>query len=111
MLGFELNVNGEKISASLENGVVSLIVTQISRGSVNSVELDLRGLDTTELNKDEMLDWYNKLLNEGDEFCVKIKNITLNSEPRKSEKREFDFERKIKSYHILKKELEEKGLI
>ncbi len=37
MLGFELNSKGRKILASLENGVVSLIATQISRGSINSI--------------------------------------------------------------------------
>ncbi len=111
MLGIELKINGEKIYASLENGVVSLITTQISKGTMNSIELDLKGLDTTELDRDETIDWYNKILNEGDEFSVKIKNITQNSEPRKSEKCNSDIERKLKSYHLLKEELESKGLI
>ena len=111
MLGFELNINGEKISAALEHGVVTLITTQISRGDNNSIELDLKGLDTSELTMEEMIDWYNTTLKEGDEFIVKVKNIGKNSIPQKNEKRKSDIERKIESYHLLKKELEEKGLI
>ncbi len=111
MLGFELNINGAKISASLESGVVSLIATQIARDGCNSIELDLKGLDTSGLAKDEMLDWYNAILKEGDEFHVKIKNIDNNSTPIKREERNSNLEKKLKSYHLLKKELEDKGLL
>jgi hypothetical protein len=111
MLGFELTINGEEISAALENGVVSLIATQMSRGMSNSVELDLRGLDTSGATQDEMIDWYSATLNDGDEVILKVKNITKNSMPQKREKRDSDDERKLKSYYLLKKELEDKELI
>ncbi len=113
MLGFELTINGEKVSAALEHGVVSLITTQISKDGINSIELDLKGLDIAELNKDKKIDWYNKILNEGDEFSVKVKDIIDNSPPCKliEVKRKTRDERKLASYEALKKELEEKGLI
>ncbi len=111
MLGFELNINGVQISASLESGVVSLIATQIARDECNSIELDLKGLDTSGLAKEEMVDWYNTILKEGDEFHVKIKNIDNNSAPIKRKERNSDLEKKLKSYHHLKKELEDKGIL
>lgn len=111
MLGFELNINGNKISAALESGVVSLISTQISIGGHNSIEIDLKGLDTSELAIDEKIDWYNTTLSEGDEFTVKVKNILKNTTPQKRENRNPDIEVKLKSYLLLKKELEDKGLI
>ena len=48
MLGLELTINGKKISAALERGAVTLVVTQISKGQDNSIELDLRGLNTSQ---------------------------------------------------------------
>ena len=50
MIGFELKINGNKISAGLEKGVVSIIVTKIvtklSKEFINSIDLDFTGLDT-----------------------------------------------------------------
>lgn len=111
MLGFEFEINGKKIHAALQEGVVTLIATQISKGNVNSIEIDLKGLNTSDLKEDEMINWYNAQLKEGDEFTVKIKNIDSISPPQASEKRLSDIERKMKSYQLLKEELEKKGLI
>ena len=111
MLGFELHKKGEKINAALENGVVSIIATQISKGQLNTVELDLKGLDTSDVTYHESVDWYYTELKEGDEFRVKVRDITTNSTPRSKEKHDVDVKKKLKSYQLLKAELEDKGLI
>ena len=85
MIGLELYINGERISAVLESGVVSLIATQISKSNENSIELDLKGLNTSDSTEGEKIDWYNKKLSEGDEFFVKIKDIAKCSTPIKKE--------------------------
>ena len=86
MLGIELNIKGKQIVAALEKGVVSLITTQVSKDGVNSIDLDLKGLNTAEMDNDELIDWCNVTLKDGDEFSVKIRDITENSEPVKIRK-------------------------
>ncbi len=114
MLGFELNIKNQKISASVERGVVSVIATQLNKAGVNSIELDLAGLDTGSKDYDKHLKWYNTVLEEGDEFTVKVKNIETNStvlETRKGDSRELSNQSKLKAYYELKQELEDLKLI
>ena len=113
MIGFELNIKGEIISAALENGVVSIIATKVLSEMMDSIDLDFAGLNTTHTEYDESIDWYKTNLKEGDEFTVKVKNIVKNSKPKeiRKKKRNSIIERKLKSYNALKKELEEKGFI
>ncbi|MDP3912620.1 MAG: hypothetical protein Q8R96_02645 [Bacteroidota bacterium] len=113
MIGFELNINGERISAGLEKGVVSIIVTQLSEEYIDSIDLDFTGLNTYEKGNEETIDWYKSNLKVGDELTIKVKDIITNSTPIEVRKknRESENERKLKSYTSLKKELEEKGLI
>jgi outer membrane receptor for ferrienterochelin and colicin len=113
MTGFELNVNGEKISAGLERGVISIIVTKVSDEFIDSIDLDFTGLNSSEKGNEETIDWYKSKLDIGDELTIKVKDVLTNSSPLEIRKknRESENERKLKSFHALKKELENKGLI
>ncbi|QTD36468.1 hypothetical protein JL193_09905 [Polaribacter batillariae] len=113
MIGFELNINKKKISAALENGVVSIILTKLSDEFIDSIDLDFTGLNTSEKGNEEALDWYKSQLKVGDELTIKVKDIPKNSLPKEVRKknRTLENERKLKTYRTLKKELEEQGLI
>lgn len=91
MIGFELNINGEKISAGLEKGVVSIIltkvVTTIGEESIDSIDLDFTGLDTSAIGIEESIDWYKTPLKAGDEITIKVKEISNNSTPVEVRKR------------------------
>lgn len=85
MIGFELNINGERISAGLEKGVVSIIltkvVTTIGDEFIDSIDLDFTGLDTSGKGKEESIDWYKTQLKVGDELTIKVGDIMTNSTP------------------------------
>lgn len=113
MIGFELIVNGEKISAGLERGVVSIILTKFSVELADSIDLDFTGLDTSQEGNEEAIDWYKTKLKAGDVLTINVKDIESNSSPLEARKknRDSENERKLKSYNALKKELEDNGLI
>ena len=114
MTGFELIINGEKISAALEPGAVSIILTKVSNELTDSIDLDFTGLSLPETGDEtEYIDWYRGNLKIGDELTIKVKEVLKSSTPKevRKGKRESIIERKLKSYHGLKKELEDKGLI
>jgi len=114
MTGFELIINGEKISAALESGAVSIIVTKVSNELMDSIDLDFTGLSLPETgNETEMIDWYKTNLKIGDELTIKVKEVLKNSTPKEIRKRKSEsiIEQKLRAYHDLKKELEDKGLI
>ena len=113
MIGFELNINGKKVSAALENGVVSVILTKLSDELRNSIDLDFTGLNTHEKGNEELIDWYRSSLNLGDELMIKVIDVSENSVPIevRKKKSEFKDEQKLRSYEALKEELENKGLI
>jgi len=113
MIGFELNINGEKIAAGLEKGVVSIIATKLSVEFRESIDLDFTGLDISEEGNEETLDWYKAKLKVGDELTRKVTDVLTNSNPIEIRKksRDSENERKLKSYNALRKELGEKGLI
>ncbi len=97
----------------MENGVVSIILTKLSDEFIDSIDLDFTGLNTSEKGNEEAIDWYKSSLKVGDELTIKVKDIELNTMPIEIRKknRGIENERKLKSYHALKKELEEQGLI
>lgn len=113
MIGFELNMNGEKIEAVLESGTVAIIVTKVSTQHTDSIELSFTGLNLSESEFDESIEWYDSKLKISDEFMIKVKNAIENSIPKKIRKvnRVSIMERKLKAYQELKKELEEQGVI
>jgi len=113
MIGFELNLNGEKIAAGLGKGVVSIIVTKLSTEFTDSIDIDFTGLDLSEKGKGETMDWLISKLKVGDELKIKVTDVLINSKPIEIRKknRDSENERKLKSYNALRKELGEKGLI
>ncbi len=113
MIGFELYVNGKKISAALEKGAVSIIATRLSDEIRDSIDLDFIGLNTAEADHDEIIDWYKTSLKIGDELTIKVNVVSENSTPIEVKKKncESPIERKLKSYYILKEELEKQGLV
>lgn len=117
MTGFELNIKGERISAGLDKGVVSIIltrvVTTIGDESIDSIDLDFTGLDTSGKGDEESIDWFKTPLLVGDELTIKVRDIMTNSSPSEIRKRNRDSEneRKLKSFYALKEELENIGLI
>ena len=113
MIGFELDINHKVISASLEHGVVSIIATKATTKHMDSIDLDFTGLNITEPGIEEYIDWYKTNLKVGDVLKIKVIDITKNTTPIEIRKRNRDstIEQKLNSYHALKKELGEQGLI
>jgi len=90
MKGFELNLNGKKFQATLENGIVSIILIKHD----DLLSLDFRGLNTQNENYDEMIDWFQTELKINDEIIIKIKDISQNSEPIKIQQKEKKTDKK-----------------
>lgn len=113
MNGFILAVNGQEVRAGLKDGVVSVILTQISNEVINEVEIDVQGLETTSSGSNIKHAWYNSKLNIGDEITVKVSEAIQNTEPINtiSSTELSDDEKKLKTFNLLKEELEKKGLI
>ena len=113
MIGLELTVNGQKVSAALKDGVVSIIVTKILNDFMDSIDLDFTGLNTANSDCHETIKWYNTNLKIGDELVIKIKDVPENSKPIEIKERSVDSinEENLKSYYAQKKDLENKGLI
>ena len=111
MIGFELNIKGEKISAALPKGNVHIIADILNK-EIEEIRVVFAGLNSENY---EQLYWYENSLKIGDEFTVKVVDISHSSKPTRIEKKEdvdlFITEGKLKTYNFLKKELEEKGLI
>ena len=109
MLGFEVCVNGEKVSAALENGVVTVIITRLNTEIDQYISLDITGMDTANAR---YADWMRENLKCGDEIVLKVKEL---QEISKYNTREFGNEskneRKLKQYYSLKESLEKDGLL
>ncbi len=89
MIGFELEIKGQTISAeSIEGGVVTLIA-DVVRGKAT---MSLGGMTFKENGKQDSLTWLETNLVDGDEFTVRVKNIKKSSTP--IEVREVDFNKK-----------------
>ena len=110
MIGFELKINEEEISASIPEGVLSLIITKVTNDHESSINLDFTGMDT---KNGKYVDWNSTKLKEGDELTLKIKNIEKVSSPIKIRKidNQYDKEQRLKNFYSLKKSLEKEGLI
>lgn len=72
MKGFELEINGEKIFGSTENGM-TLIIADVLR---DEAKLTFQG---NSFNEDksvkERTEWFDSELKEGQEFTVRVKKI------------------------------------
>lgn len=69
MKGFELEINGEKIFGSIEDGVAMIIAEIVD----DKVELRFSG---SSFNEDksvkEQIDWFKSELKEGQEFTIRV---------------------------------------
>jgi hypothetical protein len=111
MNGLEITINDVTKQASLENGIVSFHIDCIKSINRNEMYLKFIGLN---LETSENVEWLNIPLNKGDKVIVQIKDVEGNSEPNKVEiKKPKDsiIAGKLRTFKMLKKELEEAGLI
>jgi hypothetical protein len=110
MIGIELTINNdEKIKAALGNGAMSVIFHRISAEKRNDNYIHFSGLDS---GKNQSVEWLKQDLKKGDTFKIEIKNIESNSQPLSVKTQEAGddlIEKKLRMYHNLKRELEEKG--
>ncbi len=79
MLGFELEIKGQKISVeSLENGSIVLVADIIN----GEATVSCGGMDFKENGKQESIQWLDETnLKIGDEFTVRVKEIQKSSKP------------------------------
>jgi hypothetical protein len=110
MIGIELELNEEIISAAIPEGVLSLIITQVKNDIEDSVNIDFTGMDAINNN---YIDWNSKQLKEGDSLIVRIKKVEEISSPVniKNIDKQLEREQKLKNYYSLKQSLEKEGLI
>lgn len=81
MVGLELTISGKTISISAEQGVASIIVTQTRNAAIDSIDLNVSGLNIANGSTGEMLDWYKTNLNVGDELVIRVKEIAETTKP------------------------------
>ncbi len=102
MLGFEVNINGNKMIVASENGVTSICLNY----GFNS-EMD--GINICGSSESYSFDWGGKTVQNSDKVIVRLIETDQVSIPEKIKKKET---RKIlEEYYRLKKELQEKGMI
>ncbi len=111
MIGFELAIQNEKMTAALEEGVVSVIFSRIKTGERDEIHLGVSGLN---LKNQENHQWISRKLRLGEEIIVKVVGLENPSDPVSIEHYPIEkalLEDKLMRYQNLKKELEEAGLI
>lgn len=111
MKGFELSINRQKITATLEKGSFSIMASRMVNDDEEISQLVFSGFNP---KSQEHHTWYKKKLEIGDEFSIKVIDVSHNSNPIHIEQKSSDsiiIEGKLKAYNALKKELENKGLI
>lgn len=111
MIGFEIKSQKESLIAALKDGAVSVIFSRISTDKKNEIHLSVGGLD---IEKEEDHNWVSRNLELGEEFIVRIVEISDSSKPLKVGHYPIEkllLEDKFKRYQNLKKELEEAGLV
>lgn len=110
MIGYDVLINGQQVSAAIDQGVLTLIITRLNEGSNSYINLDLTGLNS---DTQQRMYWSNTALKEGDEIVVRIKDIsevTTPSETRTIDRQELK-QRKLSSFYALKDSLEKEGLL
>lgn len=76
MIGFKVTKNDQTFSASLQEGVTSIIVSRIHQDTRNAICISLGGYDT----KNETYPyWYEEKLFLGDKINIKVDEILENS--------------------------------
>lgn len=109
-LGFEVSLNGRRVAAAVNKGVLSVILTNRCMPD-NDISLDVGGLETDQHLSSKWMDETG--LKEGDEIVVTIKKIDQVSDPLKIKQRDPVEQRNkmLETYHQLKSRLEKEGLI
>ncbi|GIV36407.1 MAG: hypothetical protein KatS3mg032_0786 [Cyclobacteriaceae bacterium] len=111
MIGFELTINNVKKSASLNNGIISIILNRVKLPERDEIDIRFTGLD---MNTQERIDWLTANITKNDKVIIEIKDIEENSTPQSIKKQDEEnliLDGKLRAYKALKKELEIKGLI
>ena len=107
MLGFEVRFNNKVIHATIgEDGVLPVIVSYCNKSVVqenNATHIGISGLVAF-----EHLIWFSGNIDDVEQVIIKVVEVEKNSEFHSYPQ---DREEMIQSYHSLKKELQEEGLI
>ncbi|HHX37927.1 MAG TPA: hypothetical protein GX717_08105 [Clostridiaceae bacterium] len=105
MKGFELIYNNQIVTASIERGVISIILSKID----DAIRVDFVGLDS---NTNQHLTWFKSTVNESDKIAIKVIDVNQVAEVIEFKPNSRDsFENKLIEYKGLKKYLEKEGLI
>ncbi len=111
MIGFEVIHNGNSLTAGVENGVLTVILTNRTMEDTSEISLNVAGLnleagnDTTWLQQNE--------IKEGDEIIIKVKKLEHLTTPLniKNLDKESIQKNRVQAFHDLKSALEKEGLI
>lgn len=110
MIGFEVKSGKKKIIAA-NTGSTHLFFMRVVDPDRDEIDLTIQGVD---FEKSVQHKWGHWKLKEGAEFEIRVvetENPTLAKRKEEIENKPRSWESKLKSYHRLKKQLEEKGLI
>ncbi|WP_258098597.1 hypothetical protein [Marinoscillum pacificum] len=111
MIGFKLTYNNETIKVGIPKGVTSINLTRVLLEDRDEIDIHTGGLDK-EIN--QHLRWLVMKLKLGDKLLIEVEEFEEADPPHKmvaQDSEDLVLQAKLKSYHSLKKELEEKGLI
>ena len=111
MIGFKLTYNNETIKVGIPKGVTSINLTRVVLEERDEIDIHTGGLDK-EINQHLM--WLVTQLKLGDRLLIEVEEFAEADPPHKmiaQDSEDLVLQAKLKSYHSLKKELEEKGLI
>ena len=111
MVGFEISLNGEYVTAAIERGVLTVILTHRNRQGEDEISLNVAGLD---LDAGTDTTWLKEeRIQEDDEIVIKIKKVEQATTPEN--KMDLDKELlqrdRVASYYELRSALEKEGLI
>lgn len=105
MKGFELIHNDQIVTASIENGVTSILLSKIN----NNIHLYFRGLDS---DTNRHLTWLKSIVKERDIITINVIDVNQAAEVIESKlSKRNSLENKLIEYKGLKKYLEKEGLI
>lgn len=75
-----MTVNGNKVSGAVKRGVLSVILTQIVNDR-DVIELEFSGLDTSDFESQNKIEWHKSKLKHGDQITIKVLDIGKISKP------------------------------
>jgi len=107
MLGFEVHFKGKVIHAAIgEEGVLPVIISYCNKSVVpenNATHLNIGGLVSF-----EHLRWFSDNIDDAEQVLIRVTDVEQCSEVYSFPQ---DREQLIQTYHSLKKELQEEGMI